>query len=113
MKVTEIIGGIVLLIAVGIIAMMVPTLVWSATTLNRDNDYPYYVMDINNMNNGGEYLHEGIIKQNSLLVKKYTTDSDGNIILTDYAYQDGAQYIEVTDAPLTMSILEAHLGSRR
>jgi hypothetical protein len=112
MKVTEIIGGILLLMGVAIIAMMVPTLVWSATTLNRDNDYPYYVMDINNRNNGGEYLHEGIIKQNSLLVKKYT-DSDGNIILTDYAYQDGAQYIEVTDAPLIMSILEAHLGSRR
>jgi hypothetical protein len=112
MKVTEIVGGVLLLMGVAIIAMMVPTLVWSVTTLNRHNDYPYYVMDINNRNNGGEYLHEGIIKQNSLLVKKFHTDTDGNIVLTDYAYQDGAQYIEVVDEPLTIPILKAHLGSR-
>lgn len=112
MKLTDIISGIFLLAVVAIIAMMIPTLVWSATTLNRDNDYPFYVTDINNMNNGGEYLHEGIIRQNSLLVKKYTTDSDGNIILTDYAYQDGGKYIEITDKPLSIPILKANLGAR-
>ena len=111
MKVTDIISGILLLIGVVILAIIIPTLVWSVTTFNRDNDYLFYVTDINNMNNGGEYIHEGIIKQNSLLVKKYTTDY-GNIIITDYAYQDGGKYIEITDKPLSMPILKANLGSR-
>lgn len=112
MRVIDIISGILIVGSVFLMAMILPTLVWSATTLNRYNDYPFHVKDINNINNDGEFLHEGIMKQSSLLVKKFTTDSDGNIILTDYAYQDGSKYIEVMDIPLVIPILKADLGQR-
>ena len=96
-----------------IAAAGLPSLIWSVTDLHKYDSYEYYANDLYNLNNGNNLLKDGIFRQNVILVKSFHTDRDGNVIITDYAYQDGRNFIEVTDNPLTIPLIHAGIGKRR
>lgn len=109
-----------LIFLVGFIAHILigmPTLVWMGFSLMSDcpfsayGGYNYIVRDTTNLNNGGEFMRDWIIQQNSIMVKRVKMVDDKYVVLEEYAYHNGYKWVEVTNNPLTIPLGNANLRS--